>query len=132
MKNKIIKILLLLAMTLTVFTTHPVYAETLKDQIFNDLDAKDPSQNASYWEPTIDNNSAKFESTVESLLGYINVIGIIISVITIVIVGIKYMLGSVEEKAEYKKTMMPYLVGCLFIFAISTIVSIIFELATKL
>ena len=62
----------------------------------------------------------------------ITIIGVAIAIVGVIILGIKYMMGSVEEKAEYKKTMWPYLVGCLFIFAISTIVSIIFELATKL
>lgn len=32
------------------------------------------------------------------------------------IIGIKYMTGSLEEKANYKKTMVPYLVGCVILF----------------
>ena len=48
------------------------------------------------------------------------------------ILGIKYMIGSVEEKAEYKKTMMPYIIGTTILFAASTIVSIIYNVAIKL
>lgn len=59
-------------------------------------------------------------------------VGTVIAVVGIMIMGIKYMLGSVEQKAEYKKTMIPYIVGCIFIFAISQIVSIIYSVATQL
>ena len=35
------------------------------------------------------------------------------------------MIGSVEEKAEYKKTMGPYALGAVMVFAITNILSII-------
>ena len=59
-------------------------------------------------------------------------VGAIVSVIVLMILGIKYMIGSVEEKAEYKKTMMPYIIGTTILFAASTIVSIIYNVAIKL
>lgn len=59
-------------------------------------------------------------------------VGTVIAVVGIVIIGIKYMMGSVEQKAEYKKTMIPYLVGCVFLFAISRIVSIIYSLVIQM
>lgn len=68
----------------------------------------------------------------QKIIGVIQTIGIIISIIGLIVIGIKYMLGSVEEKAEYKKTMMPYLVGCLFIFGVSTIVSLIYNFVKQL
>ena len=48
-------------------------------------------------------------------------VGVVLSVIVIAILGIKYMMGSTEEKAEYKKTMLPYLVGAILVFGASTI-----------
>lgn len=62
----------------------------------------------------------------------ISTIGSILSVIVIIVLGIKYMLGSVEEKAEYKKTLLPYVIGAAFIFAASTISQIIYELAIQI
>ena len=50
-----------------------------------------------------------------------NTIGIILSVIILAILGIKYILGSVEEKAEYKNDIIPYLIGAALLFGISTI-----------
>lgn len=62
----------------------------------------------------------------------VTTIGSVVSVIVLIILGIKYMMGSVQEKAEYKRTLMPYLIGAVFIFAASTIAGIIYEIAIKL
>ena len=43
-------------------------------------------------------------------------IGIIAAVIIGIILGTKYMLGSVEEKAAYKETLLVYVIGCVVIF----------------
>ena len=37
------------------------------------------------------------------------------------------MMGSAEEKAEYKKTMIPYLVGAILVFAASTIANFVYN-----
>ena len=66
------------------------------------------------------------------IVGIVQVVGVIVAVIIILIIGIKYMLGSAEEKAEYKKTMIPYLVGAVLIFAGSTIVNAVYNIITGL
>lgn len=66
------------------------------------------------------------------IVGIIQVIGTMIAVGMLTILGIKYALGSAEEKAEYKKTMIPYLIGSVLIFAVSNITQIIYEWASKL
>ena len=70
-------------------------------------------------------DAARVEKTVSKVLSVITNIGIILSVIIPAIVGVKYMIGSVDEKAEYKKDMVPYLVGAFMLFAISTLVKIL-------
>ena len=39
------------------------------------------------------------------------------------------MMGSASEKAEYKKTMIPYLVGAILIFGASAITKVVVGLA---
>ena len=56
-------------------------------------------------------------------------VGIVVAVVVLLILGIKYMMGSAEEKAEYKKTMIPYLVGAILIFASTTIVNVVYNIA---
>ena len=67
-----------------------------------------------------------------TIIGALTTVGVVIAVVGIIILGLKYMMGSAEQKADYKKTMIPYLVGCILIFCISTIVSIIYKLASQL
>lgn len=69
---------------------------------------------------------------INNILGWANLFATVAVVITSAITGIKYMVGSVEEKAEYKKSMKPYLIGCILIFGITTILRIISSIAQKL
>lgn len=48
-------------------------------------------------------------------------VGMILAVILVAVLGVKYMMGSTEEKAEYKKSMIPYLVGAVLVFGASAI-----------
>lgn len=57
----------------------------------------------------------------------VRTLGESVAVIMLLIIGIKYLLGSVEEKAEYKQTMWPYMVGAVLIFAGSALVDIIYK-----
>lgn len=73
-------------------------------------------------------DSDKIVAKANPILGTITVVGIVVSAITLTILGIKYMIGSVEEKAEYKKSMIPYIIGVFLLLATSTIVGIIARL----
>lgn len=72
-------------------------------------------------------DSEKFKSKVEGILSIIQMVGVILSVIILILIGIKYMLGSVEEKAEYKKSLIPYLIGALMVFSVTTLPQIIYK-----
>ena len=61
------------------------------------------------------------------LIGGFQAIGSITSVLALVLIGIKYMMGSTEEKAEYKQTMIYYIIGAILVFAISNISSVIYN-----
>ena len=56
-------------------------------------------------------------------------VAIIASVIILMILGVKYMLGSVEEKADYKKSFMPLIIGIILVVSATTIASFIFGMA---
>lgn len=62
----------------------------------------------------------------------VTTVGVVISVIMLVVIGIKYMLGSTEEKATYKKSLMPYAIGAILVFAASEIAQLIYNLANEL
>lgn len=68
-----------------------------------------------------------FLEKVNTIVSVIETVGVILSVIILIVIGIKYMLGSVEERADYKKTMIPYLIGAFMVFMVSLIPQIIFK-----
>ena len=68
----------------------------------------------------------------QNIMGVIQVAGVVIAVVILMVLGIKYMMGSAEEKAEYKKTMIPYLVGAVLIFAATSIANVVYNFAIGL
>lgn len=80
---------------------------------------------------TMSNSKANNTTGISKIGGQIadtlTTIGIVIAVIVILILGIKYMIGSASEKAEYKKTMIPYIVGAVLLLGGSSIVKLIFN-----
>lgn len=88
----------------------------------------DVISDTNYYTQINDINSSdaqRVEETISKVLSIITNIGMIVSVIIPAVIGVKYMIGSVEERAEYKKDMIPYLVGSVLIFGISIIVKIL-------
>ena len=72
-------------------------------------------------------NTGEIESIGQRIFRLVIVTGTFVSVIALVIMGIKYMIGSAEEKSEYKKTMLPYLIGAFFLFAASALAQILYN-----
>ena len=68
----------------------------------------------------------------QRIVNIVSYIGGALSVIVIAVLGIKYMTGSVEEKAQYKKTLVPYAVGCIVIFSGSVIVQTVYTMITSI
>lgn len=71
--------------------------------------------------------TTKLFGKVGVILGAVRNISAIVAVIVLMIIGLKYIMGSVEEKANYKATMVPYVVGCILAVAGTTIVSFIYN-----
>lgn len=72
------------------------------------------------------------ENWGQSIIKVLTTVGSICSVAVLVALGIKYMMGSTEEKAEYKKTLLPYIIGAALVFGASSIASIIYNIAIDL
>lgn len=60
------------------------------------------------------------------IVGIIQVVGTLIAVGMVLILGIKYMAGSAEEKAANKKSMVPYLIGAALLFVGANLVKAIY------
>lgn len=76
-----------------------------------------------------DIEAGSMQTTAQRIMGLIRNIAVIASVIIIMVLGVKYMLGSVEEKAEYKKSFMPLIIGIILVVAATSIATFIFNVA---
>lgn len=109
MKKKKIIIILIISIILLILLMGNVYA------IINPDDYKPPEITS----------GGKLATIGNKIIGGIQYLGSIVSVIVLVIIGIKYIVGSTEEKAEYKETMIPYIIGAVLVFVVSNILAVI-------
>lgn len=55
-------------------------------------------------------------------------ISIIVAIIVVMYIGIKFIIGSTQEKAEYKKSLMPLVVGVILVVFATTLVKFLFSM----
>lgn len=73
-------------------------------------------------------NITSIKNVGADILSIVSVIASAISIIAIIVLGIKYMMGSVEEKATYKKSLLPYFIGAVFVFGATTVTSVVYKM----
>lgn len=117
-KHKLIIFLAILLFICTISNVVMAATKTLDQTI----------QSASLSESTV----SEFQGLGNKIFGAVQVIGIICSVGVLMILGIKYMTGSVEEKAEYKKTFGKYIVGAVLVFAIPSLAKLVYDMVKDL
>lgn len=71
---------------------------------------------------------AEFEKFGGAVGTVIQIVGTMVSVGTMMIIGIRYVVASADEKAEYRERMVPYFIGAVLLFGASNVVNIIFEI----
>ena len=74
----------------------------------------------------------KITNLGNSIIAVVRIVGVVVAVVILLILGIKYMMGSAEEKADYKKSMIPYIVGAVLVFASTAIVGVVYDMASSL
>ena len=113
--RKIIAGILVLIMSVCMISNFSlVYASTV-DDVFGDAD-EFINQGEQQQNGTGGINEEILGDTTNFLYNLLLAIGIVVAVIVGSILGIKYMMGSVEEKAEYKQTLLAYLISCAVVF----------------
>lgn len=118
MKKKILKIVLIvIILNIPIMFTNSSFCDVI-----------DPIT----YKPNDISGVTKLTSMGNTIIGVIQLVGSFISLIIFMIIGIKYMFGSVEEKAEYKETFKPYLIGALMLFGITNILGIISDIVSKI
>lgn len=75
--------------------------------------------------------ATQFQQLANKIIGMVQIVGSVTSVVALIAIGIKYILGSVEEKAEYKETLKPYVIGAIMVFGITNILALIQNLVAS-
>ena len=134
LKKKNILTILVIFIILCIFISSTSYCMDL-DGLYNRGLLPDGSSDGSF---TINDltgkklDSQNATNVVNKAITVLSVIGSVLSVIVLIALGIKYMMGSVEEKAEYKKSLMPYVIGAALVFAASSIAGIFYNVITSM
>lgn len=117
--SKIVSVLMIVAMLAMASTV--VFAQSIAQ-------STDPRTIT----PLQGTGTGSVKSLGQQILGIVQLVGSIAAVVVLVVLGIKYMMGSAEEKAEYKKTMIPYIIGAVLIFAASNVAGMIYDWASTI
>ena len=78
------------------------------------------------------NAGDKLGPIINTVIGFIQIVGTGISVIMVTILGIKYMLAAPADKADVKKQITPLLIGAIILFASANIIQIVANFAGTL
>ena len=118
--NKTVKIISILLIAIILVATLATVSQATEFK---------PGEMVGQIKPTTSDAQQSVQSLGNQIVGIITTVGVVVAVVVLLILGIKYMMGSASEKAEYKKTMIPYLVGAILIFGASAITKVIVGLA---
>ena len=61
-------------------------------------------------------DKGSLQNASSSIYNILLICGMIVAVLIGAILGIKFMIGSVEEKAEIKAALVPFIIGCVVVF----------------
>ncbi len=89
-----------------------------KDESTDSLDdmMKDADAFLAKGEQTIIENN-DLQNFSSKMFNIFSIVGAAVALIVGIVIGIKYMTAGIEEKANYKQMLVPYLVGCVVVFA---------------
>jgi len=119
MKNKIIKISVVLIVVLLVVLATTVNASGMIDNIQDSIN--------------MNTDAAKTATSFgNKIIGAIQVAGVGIAVIMLLYIAIKYIMAAPSEKAEYKKTAVSYVIGAVILFAAVAILDLIQNVMVEL
>lgn len=112
MKTKILTLIIMVLVNILAFNFSTVQAVGVSDVIsggdsFLDAGKQDQGTSIDYGE---------LRNTSSDIYNILVIVGVITAVVIAAVLGIKFMIGSVEEKAQIKDALVPFIIGCIVIF----------------
>lgn len=81
--------------------------------------------------PIYTKETTKVQDFGQELFGIIKNIAIISAVVVLAFIGLKFMFGSLEQRAEYKKSLVPLAIGVFVTLSATTITSMVWDFQEK-
>lgn len=129
--NKTLKIITVLLMVIMISATLGTVVNAGSATTTGDKKAGDPTNIIDGMSPDY-TDTAGIGTIGQNIINIISTVAIVIAVIVLAIIGVKYMIGSASEKAEYKKTMIPYIVGAILVFGAGAIAKVVVGMASTI
>lgn len=128
MKFKIFTIIMLIVViNMVFFNINKVQAEGISDVISGGDSFISAGKNEN-----VGIDVTNLKNTSDMVYNILLILGICIAVIVASILGIKFMIGSAEEKAQIKDALIPFVIGCIVIFGAFGIWKIFITIGNRL
>lgn len=112
MKSKVlIIIILIIVINMIFFNINKVHADDISDVITGGDNFLNAGKNEN-----VSIDKQKLKNTSNMVYNILLIVGMSAAVIIAGVLGIKFMIGSVEEKAQIKDALIPFIIGCIVIF----------------
>lgn len=112
MKSKILIIIfLILVINMIFFNINKVQADGISDVITGGDSFLEAGKSE---DVSID--KTKLQDTSNVIYNILLLAGMVAAVVISGILGIKFMIGSAEEKAQIKDALVPFIIGCIVVF----------------
>ena len=112
MSKKIIIVLSIFVLLLGIFANSTYAIDEILDQgksFIENGESKTESQGE-----VIDDDALKDVSN--TIYNILLAIAIVVAVIYAMVLGISYMVGSIEEQVKIKESLLPFVIGCILVF----------------
>lgn len=76
----------------------------------------------------VDASTSGATDVASKVVSWIWIISIIVAVVVLMYTGLKFIVGSTMEKAEYKKSLIPIVIGVAILVFATTITNVLFSL----
>lgn len=135
--NKIMKIIIILVMIFTMFAhVSATFAAQVEGTDTTGSDERTygwSDKGLSFWKPEkVNIGQDEFNNTAKTIVAAIRAIGIVVSVIALIVIGIRQITASAEEKSIIKEAMPGYILGLILVVSITFLPTIIYNFMQKL
>ena len=127
--NTILKIISIILISFIIFAIIP-YNNTYATSIDGIITGADDFVSDGADSHPININDLKPMS--DTIYNVLLVLAVVVAVIIGLAIGIKFMTGSVSEKAQVKETLIPYIAGCVVIFGSFAIWKLVVEILSSI